>query len=94
MLLSPASVLPTGEEWAFEVKWDSMRAVVSVNSADRIHSRHGLSRTGHPRALFGRAKVVLNSELVCLDPPRDGPPSSASWPGAYASRSAHVRGGG
>ena len=33
MLVSPAPVLPAGEEWAFEVKWDGMRAVVSVGPA-------------------------------------------------------------
>jgi ATP-dependent DNA ligase len=34
MLVSPASELPTGQEWAFEVKWDGMRAMVSVGPDD------------------------------------------------------------
>jgi hypothetical protein len=33
MLVSPASELPAGEEWVFEVKWDGMRALVSVDPA-------------------------------------------------------------
>jgi bifunctional non-homologous end joining protein LigD len=98
MLVRPAPVLPAGEEWAYEVRWDGMRALVSVGSTVRVHSRHDHTAAFPELAalgsLFGRAKVVLNGELVCLDPPRDGPPSSASWPGPYVSRGAHASGGG
>jgi bifunctional non-homologous end joining protein LigD len=74
MLVSPVSELPTGEEWAFEVKWDGMRALVSVDPAVRVRSRHGHDHTAAFRelavleSLAGRAKVVLDGELVCLDP--------------------------
>jgi bifunctional non-homologous end joining protein LigD len=74
MLVSPASELPTGEEWAFEVKWDGMRALVSVDPAVRVRSRHGHDHTAaFPElavleSLAGRARVVLDGELVCLDP--------------------------
>jgi bifunctional non-homologous end joining protein LigD len=73
MLISPASVLPTGEEWAFEVKWDGMRALVSVGPAVRVHSRHDYDHTAaFPEltdlgSLASRSKVVLDGELVCLD---------------------------
>jgi hypothetical protein len=30
MLLTPASVLPAGEEWAFGVMWDRMSALVAT----------------------------------------------------------------
>jgi bifunctional non-homologous end joining protein LigD len=74
MLVSPASELPAGEEWAFEVKWDGMRALVSVDPAVRVRSRHGHDHTAaFPElaileSLASRAKVVLDGELVCLDP--------------------------
>ena len=73
MLISPASVLPAGEEWAFEVKWDGMRTLVSVGPAVRVHSRHGHDHTAaFPElaaleSLASRSKVVLDGELVCLD---------------------------
>jgi bifunctional non-homologous end joining protein LigD len=63
-----------GDEWAFEVKWDGMRALVSVDPTVRVHSRHGHDHTAaFPElavlgSLAGRAKVVLDGELVCLDP--------------------------
>jgi bifunctional non-homologous end joining protein LigD len=74
MLVSPAAELPTGAEWAFEVKWDGMRALVSVDPAVRVRSRHGHDHTAaFPElaalsSLAGRARVVLDGELVCLDP--------------------------
>jgi bifunctional non-homologous end joining protein LigD len=80
MLVSPASELPSGEEWAFEVKWDGMRALVGVDQDVRVRSRHGQNHTAaFPEltaleALAGRARVVLDGELVCLDP-QTGRPS-------------------
>jgi bifunctional non-homologous end joining protein LigD len=74
MLVSPASELPFGEEWAFEVKWDGMRALVSVDPAVRVRSRHDHDHTpAFPElavlgSMASRAKVVLDGELVCLDP--------------------------
>ncbi len=73
MLISPASVLPAGEEWAFEVKWDGMRALVSVGPAVRVHSRHAYDHTAaFPElvalgSLAGGSKAVLDGELVCLE---------------------------
>ena len=73
MLISPASALPAGEEWAFEVKWDGMRALVSVGPAVRVHSRHGHDHTAaFPElaalvSLASRSRVVLDGELVCID---------------------------
>jgi bifunctional non-homologous end joining protein LigD len=74
MLVSPASELPAGAEWAFEVKWDGMRALVAVDPDVRVRSRHGHDHTaafpklGALRSLAGRARVVVDGELVCLDP--------------------------
>jgi hypothetical protein len=45
MLVSPTPFLPAGEEWAIEVKWDGMRALVSIGPVVRVHSRHGHDHT-------------------------------------------------
>ena len=73
MLISPASALPAGEQWAFEVKWDGMRTLISVGPAVRVHSRHGHDHTAaFPElaalvSLGSRSRVVLDGELVCID---------------------------
>ena len=46
MLLRPGSI-PTGTEWAFEVKWDGFRAVVSTEDGLRVRSRRGWNMTPH-----------------------------------------------
>lgn len=91
MLVSPARDLPEGPEWAYEVKWDGVRALVSVAGAVRVRSRHGrdphrrlpgaadLRRVGLP------AVVVLDGELVCLDPD-SGRPSFDRLMGGLGSR--------
>jgi hypothetical protein len=45
MLVSPVSERPAGEEWAFEVRWDGRRALVSVDPAVRVRSRPGHDHT-------------------------------------------------
>jgi bifunctional non-homologous end joining protein LigD len=51
-----------------------MRTLVSVDPAVRVRSRHGHDHTAaFPElavleSLAGRSKVVLDGELVCLDP--------------------------
>ncbi len=73
MLVSAASVLPQGQEWAFEVKWDGMRAQLAVDPAVRVLRRHGHDHTAaFPElaslaTLARRARVVLVGELVCRD---------------------------
>jgi bifunctional non-homologous end joining protein LigD len=74
MLVSPAAELPAGEEWAFEVKPGRHGALVSVDPDVRVRSRHGRDHTAafHELATLGsragRARVVLDGELVCIDP--------------------------
>jgi bifunctional non-homologous end joining protein LigD len=57
-----------------EVKWDGMRALVTVDPAVRAHSRHGHEHTAaFPElaalgSLARPARMVLDGELVCLDP--------------------------
>ena len=38
MLLRPEPI-PTGEGWAFELKWDGFRAIVSTEDGLRVRSR-------------------------------------------------------
>lgn len=76
MLASPGP-LPTGEGWAYEVKWDGVRALVATGLGGgrpvRSRSRSGRESTAaYPElqqldtALGGRP-AVLDGELVALD---------------------------
>ena len=88
MLATPATRVPSGAEWAHEVKWDGMRVCVEIRSGTvRLTSRTGRDVTvGYPE-LAGLAQtyddVVLDGEIVALE---DGLPSF----GALAERM-HVR---
>lgn len=80
MLATAVRVLPVGDEWAYEMKWDGYRAIVGVEGGQvRIVSRRGNDLTGRfpelaglPDALGG-LDAVLDGELVVLD--EDGRPS-------------------
>lgn len=75
-----ADRLPVGEGWAYEIKWDGMRAIVT-NGADGVvaHSARGNEITArfpelrelHDR--FGDLDLVLDGELVAFGD--DGLPS-------------------
>jgi len=74
MLATPAEVPPEGDGWAFEIKWDGVRALAEVTADGlRIASRTGkdASRrypelTSAIEALDGR-QMVLDGEVVALD---------------------------
>jgi bifunctional non-homologous end joining protein LigD len=76
MLASTASELPPKQgEWAFEFKWDGVRAIVYVDGGRaRAQSRNLLDITGSYPELraFGEAvgsrRLVLDGELVVFDP--------------------------
>jgi bifunctional non-homologous end joining protein LigD len=76
-MLATLGPLPDGPGWAFEFKWDGVRAVVSAaDDAVRAVSRNDLDITASypelldlPRQLGGTA-VVLDGELVAID--KDG----------------------
>jgi bifunctional non-homologous end joining protein LigD len=83
MLLSAAHVPPDPDRgWAYELKWDGMRALCAVDGPRvAIWSRHGTDFSsyfpelgGLAAALKGRT-VVLDGELVCVGD--DGRPSFA-----------------
>ena len=74
-MLATAGALPTtGEGWAFEFKWDGIRAILAVDGGRvRATSRNGRDITGsYPelRALgeaVGADQLLLDSELVVVD---------------------------
>jgi bifunctional non-homologous end joining protein LigD len=75
MLATLASELPTGDGWAFEVKWDGFRAIARVSGGEAtLTSRNGNDLTGRfanvakelPKALR-TPDAVLDGEVCALD---------------------------
>ena len=67
-------------DFAFEIKWDGVRAVVEAGDGQlRIRSRNGIDGTSrYPElnslaAAFGKRRMVLDGEIISLGP--DGRPS-------------------
>ena len=81
MLATPATRLPTDDDrWAFEMKWDGMRALVAVDGGRVVAtSRQGNDATGRFPELqalgraMGATQAVLDGEIVTLG--ADGRPS-------------------
>ncbi|MFI5054768.1 MAG: DNA ligase, partial [Acidimicrobiia bacterium] len=75
MLAVAADALPRDDaHWAYEMKWDGMRALVAVaDGRVRITSRNGNDVSGRYPELAGLADVlgdadaVLDGEIVALD---------------------------
>lgn len=80
-MLATLGKMPTGPRWAFEFKWDGVRAIVSVDGEQvRAMSRNDIDITpsypellGLPEQLGGNRRLVLDGELVTLD--KRGAPS-------------------
>ena len=74
MLATPAKRLPTGEGWAYELKWDGVRALLHLEQGElRICARRGADATarypelaGIAAALEGR-EAILDGEVVAFD---------------------------
>jgi bifunctional non-homologous end joining protein LigD len=73
-MLATAGDFPTGAGWAFEFKWDGVRALVWVDGGRaRAVSRNGHDITGSVPELrplgeaVGSDQVLLDCELVALD---------------------------
>jgi bifunctional non-homologous end joining protein LigD len=74
MLARPAKTLPHGDGWAYEIKWDGIRALTYVDDRGlRIAARRGADHT--PRypefaaiaeAFEGR-ELILDGEIVAFD---------------------------
>ena len=72
-MLAKSGRLPTRGAWAYEVKWDGFRAIVSSEGPLRVRSRRGWNMTEHVRFLEQLpVRAVLDGELVALG--EDGKP--------------------
>jgi len=82
-MLASAGAAPTAAGWAFEVKWDGMRAQLPYDGRRVcVRSRPGRDCTAEfPElaaiaATLGGRRVIIDGELVCLD--HDGRPDFAA----------------
>src|SRR4051794_568720 len=70
-MLATSGRLPTRANYAYEVKWDGFRAVVSTERALRVRSRRGWNMTEHVGFLRKLpVRAVLDGERETFD---DGP---------------------
>ncbi len=74
MLSDSRTEPPQSEEYTYEVKWDGIRALISVDDGQlRILSRNGLDITAQfpelriPEQAFRVAGALFDGEIVCLD---------------------------
>ncbi|WP_163571509.1 non-homologous end-joining DNA ligase [Fodinicola feengrottensis] len=79
MLASPGD-LPVGPEWAYEVKWDGIRAIASAAGGRlRLHSRSDKDVTAIYPELAGLAEMfpegTLDGEIVAFDKGRPSFPA-------------------
>ncbi|WP_256788450.1 non-homologous end-joining DNA ligase [Frankia sp. AvcI1] len=75
MLAVPAAAPPEGDDWAYEVKWDGVRALAFVDGGrPRLRSRSGHDVTDVFPELhtlgpaFGATQVILDGEIVAFGP--------------------------
>src|SRR5215213_6224134 len=68
-LARPAKVLPTGDGWSYEPKWDGFRAIAFVDGAEvYLQSRNGRPlRRYFPELTFPEGRYVLDGEIVLFD---------------------------
>jgi bifunctional non-homologous end joining protein LigD len=64
--------LPEGDGWAYEIKWDGMRALIDVGDDFRITSANGRDATAsYPDLALGASSVpvaaTLDGEIIALD---------------------------
>jgi len=81
MLATPGTLIPSGPEWAHEIKWDGMRILADITSGRlALSSRNGNDMTATFPELSSLAgpgmphDMLLDGEVVSLD---DGLPSFA-----------------
>jgi bifunctional non-homologous end joining protein LigD len=67
-MLARSGRLPVGSQYAYEVKWDGFRAIVSTEGTLRVRSRRGWDMTERVSFLANLpVNAVLDGELVALD---------------------------
>lgn len=80
MLARSADKPPQSADYLYEVKWDGIRALISLDEGEiRIHGRNGLDLTQQfpelriPEQAFRATSGLFDGEIVCLEP--DGRPN-------------------
>jgi bifunctional non-homologous end joining protein LigD len=80
MLARPADKPPASEDYLYEVKWDGIRAMISLDEGEiRIHGRNRMDLTRQfpelliPEQAFRAASGLFDGEIVCLE--ADGKPN-------------------
>jgi bifunctional non-homologous end joining protein LigD len=67
-MLPRSGRLPGSDDFAYEVKWDGFRALVSTEGPLRVRSRRGWNMTEHVQFLAELpVRAVLDGELVAFD---------------------------
>jgi DNA ligase D-like protein (predicted ligase)/DNA ligase D-like protein (predicted polymerase)/DNA ligase D-like protein (predicted 3'-phosphoesterase) len=79
MLARPANRPPDSQDYLYEVKWDGIRAMISLDEGEiRIHGRNRMNlRKQFPELQtaeqFRATSALFDGEIVCLEP--DGKPN-------------------
>lgn len=80
MLARPAQRPPDSEDYVYEVKWDGIRAMISLDEGQmRIYGRNGMDFTKQfpelllPEQAFRATSALFDGEIVCLE--ADGKPN-------------------
>ncbi|MEW6304821.1 MAG: non-homologous end-joining DNA ligase, partial [Verrucomicrobiota bacterium] len=83
MLARPVEKPPASGDYLYEVKWDGIRALISLDEGEiRIHGRKGLDLTKQfpelliPEQAFRATSGLFDGEIVCLE--ADGRPNFAT----------------
>jgi bifunctional non-homologous end joining protein LigD len=72
-MLARSGPIPTRAHWAFEVKWDGFRAIVSTENEMLVRSRRGWNMTERVPELWALPVLAtLDGELVAFG--ADGTP--------------------
>jgi bifunctional non-homologous end joining protein LigD len=79
-MMAVAGPLPTGADWAYEMKWDGVRVIAEVSDGScRLWSRNGRDVTGGYPELLDIARIglpaplLLDGEIVTIDPSTGAP---------------------
>jgi hypothetical protein len=67
-MLARSGRLPTPGEWAYEVKWDGFRAIVSTERELRVRSRRGWNMTPHVGFLAALPVRALSPKNLWPEP--------------------------
>src|SRR5436190_6292868 len=68
-LAKSAKVLPSGDKWSYEPKWDGFRSIAFVDGDDvYLQSRNGKALTRYfPELKFPSGRYILDGEIVLFD---------------------------